>query len=98
MQTFRQFIESYDTETLRDMAQYGCAGGIGGLIYYTETSALYDQHAAELHEIVAQIVDETGEFPKYLIENFGTDYLFKNAMVWLCAELIAQEIETAQEV
>jgi hypothetical protein len=92
MKNFYNFIKNYDIEDVRTMAEHGCLGGISGMIYYTETTAIYDQHADELHDLVERITEEFGAFPAYIADNIGSQAMFKNAMVWLCAELVAQEI------
>jgi hypothetical protein len=92
MKNFYNFIKNHDIEDVRTMAEHGCLGGISGMIYYTETTAIYDQYADELHDLVERITDEFGGFPAYISDNIGTQASFKNAMVWLCAELVAQEI------
>lgn len=93
MSTFRQFMkDTYDKDELQGIANYGCQGGVGGMIYYTETCALYDKHAEELHDIVHEYGQYMGTMPQYIVENLGCLTGFKNAMVWLCAEVIAQEM------
>ena len=97
MNDFYTFIKNHDIEDIRTMAEHGCSGGIGGMIYYTETSAIYDQYAGELHELVERITEEFGAFPAYIADNIGSQAMFKNAMVWLCAEFAAQEIISEME-
>jgi hypothetical protein len=97
MKTFYQFIKEYDIEDIRTMAEHGCSGGISGMIYYTETSEIYEQYADELHDLVSRLAEEFGAFPAYIAENIDTPATFKNAMVWLCAELVAQELSTEEE-
>lgn len=92
MKNFYDFIKGYDIEDIRTMAEHGCMGGIGGMIYYTETSAIYDEYADQLHDLVDRITEEFGAFPAYISDNIGTQSCFKNAMVWFCAEVVAQEI------
>lgn len=92
-QTFGNWIKAtYDRDELQDIAEHGCQSGVGGMIYYHETNALYDEHAEELHDMVYQYEQETGEYPQYIVEHLGDLVGFKNAMVWFCAELLAQEM------
>ena len=96
-QTFGNWMKSsYDREELEDIARYGCSGGIGGMIYYHETNALYDLHAEELHDMIYEYEQSTGEMPRYVIDELGCLTGFKNAVVWFCAELMAQEL-TSEE-
>lgn len=90
---FKQWlIDNYEQNTLADMANHGCTGGIGGLIYYKETFALYQEFSASLHETMQAYKEETGEWPQYVIEELGDDIRFANALVWFAAEYLANEL------
>lgn len=91
--TFRNFmISTYSIQELEDISKYGCQNGVSGLIYYDETTDFYNRYSEELHEIVFQYKQETGDIPQCLIEDIDNAKLFKNAMVWFCAEYIAYEL------
>jgi hypothetical protein len=95
---FKQWmLATYETEEFQEIAQHGCSGGIGGMIYYTETWALYQEFSAALHDILGNYKEEFGEWPKYVTDELGDDVRFANAVVWFCAEMAAQEmtIQTA---
>ena len=92
-QTYKQWLkDTYDREELNDMAAMGCQGGFGGMIYYSETCDLYDKHAEELHDLVYNYEQDTGEMPQYIVEQLGCMTGFKNAMVWFAAEYYAHEM------
>ena len=95
--TFKQWMsEQYEAEELKDIANNGCANvAPGGMIYYTETAAIYDQYAEELHRAYGDYVSEIGEPVAYVVENMGEVSMFKNALVWFVAELYAQELTNA---
>jgi hypothetical protein len=96
MNNFKQWIkDNYSHNEMADMANHGCAGGVGGMIYYTETEAIYKRFAHELHEIIAEYKDQTGEFPSYIVNDLDNYPSFMNSMVWFCAEWIAHEITSA---
>lgn len=99
MNSFKQFlIDNYSREELEDIYHHGCANcAPSGMIYYSETAALYDKYAEELHDIVGNYADEFGEMPKYIVDNLGHEGLFKNAMIWFCAELLALELSEQLE-
>lgn len=84
--------DNYSHNELADIANHGCSGGVGGMIYYTETEAIYRKFAHELHDILADYKDATGENPSYVTEELCDFVRFSNAVVWLCAEMVAQEI------
>ena len=91
---FRKYMqEVYSKEELSNIANHGCVSGCAStMIYYSDTSALYDEYQDNLHEIVKEATKEFGEFPKYIIDEFGDTIQFKNAVVWFCAEYIAYEL------
>ena len=94
MNTFKQYMtEHFEQSELKDIAEYGCASvAPGGMIYYTETMALYDEHKEALHEILNEHMENTGDVPKYINDSLWSFSQFANAMVWLCAELVAYEL------
>jgi len=93
MENFRQWMQSnYTHNELADIANHGCSGGVGGMIYYTETEALYKRFAEDLHSIIAEYQDDTGETPKYIANELGDYAQFCNAVVWFCAEYVAFSI------
>jgi hypothetical protein len=90
----QHMADTYDSEELREIAEHGCASGCAsGMIYYSETRALFNQHSDDLFEIMENYQSEIGsdELP-----NFGeiatTFTGFANAVVWFCAEIIASEL------
>lgn len=98
-QTFKQWLYAvYDRQELQDIAEHGCASGVaGGMIYYSETCALYDQHAEELHDAIYNYEKETGDMPQYIVDHLGDLIGFKNAVIWFVAELYAQEMTNEEE-
>ena len=94
MQEFYQWMkDTYEPEELQAIAEQGCISGVaGGMIYYSETTALYDKHAEELHAVLGDWVSEIGENPEFITEHLGHLASFKNAMVWFVAELYANDI------
>ena len=41
-----------DIGLVSDIAKHGCVGGIGGLVYYSETASFYDEHEDEIWTIL----------------------------------------------
>ena len=96
----RFMSETYATDELQDIATRGCESGCaGGMIYYSETIALFDEYRDELFEIISNYQNETGtpdELPQYINENAGTFATFANAMVWMAAEIAAFELTAGE--
>ena len=96
---FKQWLkDTYDREELQAIAHYGCESGVaGGMIYYSETCALYDKHAEELHDVIWHYEQDFGVLPEYIIKHLGDLTGFKNAMVWFVAEFYAQDMVSLDE-
>ena len=94
----RFMSETYAADELEDIAQHGCESGCaGGMIYYSETVALFDKYRDDLFDIVNDYMEEIGDyedsgFPHYVRKNAGTFNTFANAMVWTAAEIVANEL------
>ena len=84
--------KNYSHNELADMANHGCAGGVGGMIYYTDTEKLYRKFAHELHDILYEYKDTVGNFPDFVIDELGHFPSFANSVIWLCAEWVANEM------
>ena len=91
--TFYAYMKSYEIEELKEITQHGCVSGCaGGLIYYSDTCAFYDQFADELHTKLGEWIDEIGETPEFITNKLGDATGFQNALVWFVAEQYANEI------
>ena len=99
MKTFEQYLtENYTTTELQDIARHGCQGGVTGMIYYEETTEIYQRFASDLHDILDTFISEQGYFPEFISKNIGSTSLFYNAMVWFCAEITAMNLTYEMEV
>ena len=99
MNEFKQYlIDNYDHNTLADIARHGCSGGVAGLIYYKETSALYGKFAHAIHGAVREYKDATGELPQFIVQEVDHFESFSNTMVWFAAEWFAQEITEGEYI
>ena len=90
--------DNYSDNELADIANHGCSGGVGGMIYYRETEAIYTKYACELHEILKEYKENVGNFPDYVTDELGYFSRFTNAVVWFCAEIVAQEITQGEYI
>lgn len=100
MNTFKEWMhKSYDSEDFFSIAEHGCVSGCAsGLIYYSETTALYDKYCDELHKVLGEWIDMTGEAPEYITKHLDSASSFKNAMVWFVAEFYADEYLDQKEL
>ena len=94
--TFKQYmIDNYTHNELAEIAQHGCESGCAsGMIYYSETVVLFDQYRDDLFEIMQEYQDwvEDECLPEYVRQNAETFEKFANAVVWLCAEIVAYDL------
>lgn len=99
MNAFKTWMtDNYEHNELADIANHGCSGGVGGMIYYTETEALYKRFAEDLHCVLAEYHDEVGEMPDYVTSELGDFVRFANAVVWFAAEWVAKEITQGEYI
>ncbi len=98
--TFRSWMfEQFDLSTLRDMTTYGCINGFSGLIYYSETTQLYQEYKDDIWRMLAEdselfgynnILDLIATFTgKESVNNCDQ---FENLLVWYAAERIAHQV------
>lgn len=92
IKSFTQYMaDTYSVEELADIAAHGCEGGVSGMIYYNETTDLYNEYSDDLHAIVGEWKEETGMLPMSITDNLDNGKMFRNAMVWVAAQLVAGE-------
>jgi hypothetical protein len=98
MTTFYEYMKSYDLQELKEICQHGCVSGCAsGLIYYSDTVAMYDKYRDEMHEKLGEWIDEIGETPTFITEHLDSFQQFANAMTWFVAEQYANEIVQTME-
>jgi hypothetical protein len=93
--TFKEWmLNHYEVEDLQAIHKQGCSSGCAhGLIYYSETLAIYDNFCDELHDVLASDIENFGEVPKYIADALAIGCTsFKNALVWYVAETYAFDI------
>ena len=87
-----EFVLSKEKSEIRDIASNGCSGGVSGVIYYRETTAMYDKHSEEIWELLNNAAESQGISIMALIAQFngggdvGNDAQFKNLLVWFAVE------------
>jgi hypothetical protein len=89
---FRKYIlTEYTPEELREIARCGCEMGVRDLIYYTDTTKLYGEYCGDIHAIIGEYMDETGEWPLHVCDKLGDFTQFANYAVWFAVEYVAHE-------
>jgi hypothetical protein len=96
--TFKRWLDAtYTDDDFYNIYHSGCQNGISGMIYYSETIELYDAFADDLHDIINEYHNMTGDMPQSIIKELGYASGFKNAVVWFCAEWLADEYITRKQ-
>jgi hypothetical protein len=77
-----------DADEIKDVAQYGCSGGVSGFIYYKEIRDFFNEHEDDIENTIADL----GYDIKDLVD-VNTDSVMEliNKMVWLVVENYCQE-------
>jgi len=71
-----------DPAEIKDVANYGCSGGVSGFIYYTEINEFFDAY----EEQIEYIMDMAGITYQDLVPNAESIQELKNAAVWFVVE------------
>ena len=91
----QSILKSYDYETLKDIAEHGCASGVAhDHITYAETSAFYDEHEDEINAYAEDC------FGDEFLAIFAKDSVLSliNNIVWWFVESVAADYAYRQEV
>ena len=98
--TFKKWmLNQFTHNELADLCNHGAQNGFSGLIYYPETTALYNQYRDDIWDMLEEDRIQLGyQTCLELIASFngaknvGSENQYKNLLVWYAAERIAFEI------
>jgi len=91
-------LDNYEMTEIKDIAEHGCSGGIGGFIYYHETNKFHDDHEDEIWDMLHDDAQDQGCTTIELIAQFngqkdvGSINQFKNLLCWYAVEREANTI------
>lgn len=83
-----------DADEIKDVANYGCAGGVSGFIYYTETTQFFDEYEDEIYDYLNDCEYSMKDF----VDQGSTITSLKNNMVWCVVELWCQAQHMVNEM
>jgi hypothetical protein len=101
MRTLEKHLrDNYTHNELADCARYGCQGGFGDFIYYSDTVKYFEQFKEECFEIIEEYNSEMGEsgFPRYINDNMETYTNFANSVIWFAVEWVAYAITQGEYI
>mgnify|MGYP005829393741 FL=1 len=86
-----------EQDVLQHLAENGCQSGmVGGLIYYSETSAFYERHKSEISNLLRDMLDDCGCSVSELFgekwdesDPLANDTMNQNLLSWFAFEEIA---------
>jgi hypothetical protein len=86
-----------DADEIKDVANYGCSGGVSGFIYYSECARFFDEYEDEIYDYL----NDCGYSMKDFVHSGSTISTLKNDLVWATveawcqAQTLVDELETA---
>ncbi len=83
-----------DADEIKDVANYGCAGGVSGFIYYSETEKFFDEYEDEIYDYL----NDCGFSMKNFVDTGSTISTLKNEMVWCVVECWCQAQHMGNEL
>ena len=76
-----------DIEEIKDVANYGCGGGVSGFIYYYETRKFFNEYEEEIEQELEDIFGDRWMADMVASQSVHDTVTFKNYCVWLIIEL-----------
>jgi hypothetical protein len=87
------FLANIDAESARNLREHGASCGIGGLCYYSETSALFQAFEDEIERLATDNYDtDIWQIAKASDARGITQII--NALVWIAAERLAYQLKS----
>tara|TARA_R100001530_G_scaffold33145_2_gene26056 strand:+ start:92 stop:397 length:306 start_codon:yes stop_codon:yes gene_type:complete len=89
---YDEIIDTYDKETMEEIANHGCSSGVCFKhIYYGDTIAFYDKYEDEIVDYI-RTAYETDFLVKLFNEACADLDCYKNDVTWCYIEMIAFEL------
>lgn len=79
-----------DIEEVKDVANYGCAGGVSGFIYTYETRKFFNKYEPEIEEALEEIYGDYWFLEIAKLKAVDDTRTFKNLCVWIVVEMYCQ--------
>lgn len=92
MNTFINWIkDSYDRDTMADIARYGANNGYSGITYTGEINALYARYESDIFDILTELADNN-DLPMSHLFAWDSLIQFKQNSVWVAVEYICESL------
>jgi len=75
-----------DLDEVKDVANYGCSGGVSGFIYYNETLDFFNKHQEDIEDTLQVLIGDN--YIEELSKRNGVVHMRQliNKMVWYIVE------------
>ena len=83
-----------DADEIKDVAMYGCSGGVSGFIYYSENEKFFDEYEDEIYDYLNDCEMSMKDF----VHSGSTISSLKNDMVWAVVEAWCYAQHTVNEM
>ena len=83
-----------DADEIKDVATYGCEGGVNGFIYYSENEKFFDEHEDEIYDYL----NDCGFSMVDFADSGSTIRSLKNDLVWCAVEMWCKTQHTVNEL
>jgi len=83
-----------DADEIKDVANYGCSGGVSGFIYYSENEKFFDEYEDEIYDYLNDCELSMVDF----VDTGSTIRSLKNDLVWAVVEYWCQAQHTVNEM
>ena len=80
-----------DLDEIKDVVNHGCAAGVGGFIYYSETRKFFFEHEDEIEVIMNNLYFGDNYFKQITGDDYMPMYQLINKIVWIVVENYCQD-------
>ena len=80
-----------DLDEIKDVANHGCSGGVGGFIYYSETRAFFLEHEDDIEDWMDELYFGDNYIKEITDDDSITVNGLMNKIVWIVVETYCQD-------
>mgnify|MGYP003132332407 CR=1 FL=1 len=80
-----------DLDEVKDVANYGCSGGVGGFIYYNEIRKFFFEYEDEIEDYMNELYFGDNYMKEITCDDNVTVNQLINVIVWIVVENYCQQ-------